>query len=360
QDTLPRHHRHLSQDQSSRRSTETAAEVEEEVGIIKSVDVRRFRREISLRFLISTGGDSMHNIPSMRLSWIRLISLVLLPAALLAAASWLAAQPKEEQEEPAPKKPKKLPKDEVEDPTPPRSKPPLRVPDDEPSTASKSRPKPADAPVADLAEEAKKAQNDDVKRLYESVATPHDAFGRVLYVVPLSEYLKKPFPETLEVQQYDLTKRPWRIKEPGKIKTRNLGDFTPYEQLALNAVDTFVKNAKKKDPGDKGFLSSVEMLRVAETVLIAVKSWHSSARERGLRSGEGWADVEKKLDDALLRAQLDRVQALAAAKLWGDAFKLANDLADTHVDNKEVQRVTNLLRVQESLLALQNNPTPDF
>src|SRR5262249_14222299 len=115
-----------------------------------------------------------------------------------------------------------------------------------------------------------------------------------------------------------------------------------------------------KDPGDKGFLSSVEMLRVAETVLIAVKSWHSSARERGLRSGEGWADVEKKLDDALLRAQLDRVQALAAAKLWGDAFKLANDLADTHVDNKEVQRVTNLLRVQESLLALQNNPTPDF
>ena len=136
---------------------------------------------------------------SPRLSWIRLISVLLLPLALVLAGSWLAAQQKkEEEEEPAPKKPAKLPKDEEEEPTPAKPKPPLRVDEDEPA-GKKSPTKPAPAArVVDLALAAKNAKG-AVRDLFESLIVPHDIvheIGRRVFVAPLADYVprKGPFP----------------------------------------------------------------------------------------------------------------------------------------------------------------------
>jgi len=238
----------------------------------------------------------------------------------------------------------------------------LRVEEDEPA-GKKSQPKPAPAArVVDLALAAKNAKG-AVRDLFVSLIVPHDIvheIGRRVFVAPLADYVprKGPFPEELKVEILDSR---WRPRKEEVIKGRNLREVIYYEDQALIDVERFLKKGPyQKPPTDKEFLPRTAVLEHAETVLIAIKNYHASARESGKRQGDGWSDLEQKVNAALLNVQLDRVKALGDAKLYGDAFDLADRLADAHPDNKDVQLATGLLRIQESLRALDNNQYEDF
>jgi ABC-type oligopeptide transport system substrate-binding subunit len=72
------------------------------------------------------------------------------------------------------------------------------------------------------------------------------------------------------------------------------------------------------------------MLQAAEKVLAYVVRFHESARQRGVREGSGWDDLEKSLRDKLQSVQFEELQAVAATGTWEDAFALASRLAEAY------------------------------
>src|SRR5262249_53623842 len=65
--------------------------------------------------------------------------------------------------------------------------------------------------------------------------------------------------------------------------------------------------------------------------------FHESALERGLRTGSGWDEPEKKLRSKLQSVQLGQLRAYTNAKDWNGAFELATRLAENYRKDKDVQ-----------------------
>lgn len=290
----------------------------------------------------------------------RFLAVLLLPGVLLAVG--LAAQkPATEEEEPVKKPLKKLPLEEEEEPVKPRPKVPVRVEEDEPAP----RPaRPAAGPPTDLAAEARDARHPAVRALFRDLAVPHDAAvmasGNRRNIAPIAAYVDARPKPTFKVmfQTFD---GDWKLSQEYQVTAADIRSITPYEEVAGTRVDQFLASGLDKEtPGGAKYLARADMLVQAEKVLAAVIRFHESARERGLRQGEGWDGVQKALQQRLLAVHLEQLRALADAKEWDAASELATRLAEVYPNQLAVQLAIIHLQVRHVEHALVDGKDNDF
>lgn len=241
--------------------------------------------------------------------------------------------------------PSQKPPREEEDVTPikPKRNRPLRVDDDDPAPA-KQRPADAVLPVVDLARAAEGARNPLVRDLFRGLAVPHDrlhfsAPPRTDFVEPLhARYLVLKPGRSVAVKVRRLNSK---FEADGTEFTVSLTKdhgITYYEQHAIERVHDFLKEKLENEPpGSRKHLSRDAMLREAERVLGSVLRFHESARERGIREGDGWDAMEKQLRSNLRDVQLAQLALRVLARDWDGANALGAALARNYPQDHTVQ-----------------------
>jgi ABC-type transport system substrate-binding protein len=209
------------------------------------------------------------------------------------------------------------------------------------------------AEVTDLAQAARLAKHPNVKALFAGLALPHDevktrrfsgvtidgdrSTGGTLRVAPIAPYVTDPRALTRKLTVSILN-------DAGEVqRTESLGgsmieSIRYYERAAAEQVKAFREEPFAR-AGGRLFLSAYDQLRAAEQALSAVLRFHLSARERGVRVGEGWDAVSAQLREELLGVQLAQLKELAELKSWDQAFGLARRLTQTYISEKDQARI---------------------
>jgi peptide/nickel transport system substrate-binding protein len=240
-----------------------------------------------------------------------------------------------------PTKPKPI--REEEEATKPKIKKSLRL--DEPD---KRRGTPGRAGLDDprgLADLAKDTKYPAVKDLFKSLAEVRDVatmkVGGPLVIGPVAPYIgSSPEAEkTLQVQPYDENGK--RLP-PRMLELRDVRSVSHYEERTLTLMEGFL--AKKEVPRP-------DMLRAAEAALDTVLGYHIRAREKQVRQGEAWKNVEKNLQSKLLSVQQDLLLEYANGNNWDNAFEAAKRLAVSSKDQDQRLKASRQLAqiVAESL-----------
>src|SRR5713226_1242997 len=252
----------------------------------------------------------------------------------LAALIWLlpsAAQDKpasETKKDDQSKKPKPPVREEQEESKTPTIKKPIKVDDDD---VDVRRPKPAKLGIsqpADLEPESQNAKHQAIKELFHNLARPRDVVnmknGKTVMVDPIPEFIgRQPDPEQkVHLQAYDDAGKP---AVPQDMPLKNIVKIRHYEENALTDVDNLL---------DRKSIPRLDLLQAAEKALTAVVRFHSSARERQLRKGDAWNELEKRLRDKLVAVQLEQLQTLADAGDWENTYALAARLGDSYSDKQ--------------------------
>lgn len=266
-----------------------------------------------------------------------------LALALASAPALVRPQPpKEEVEDPAGKKPP------AGKPTKPMGKPGAQPPKEEVETTPKpATPPPGPAasgddlgPKIDLGEAAKSATHPEIVALFKKLQVPHDEVDHnqkgTFRIKPVPECLvDKPNAKPLKFEPLDSI---GTIR--GATVTAATGEIrriTPYELVAVRAVDEFLKSPLKNSTERPN--PRLEQLAAAETALTAALQFHKTAG----RTGEGWDAVQQQVRDQLLTVQVARLHELAEANRWDEANALLAKLhrvnPDSAIAEPEIIRV---------------------
>ncbi|MBL8797905.1 MAG: hypothetical protein JNM56_28665, partial [Planctomycetia bacterium] len=266
------------------------------------------------------------------------LGLLLLVLGLAGSAS-LAQKPRVEEEEETIKV---------------RTKVPPRVDEDDPARTSN-----LGLPV-NLRREAETAKNEAVRQLYLRLAVPHDEVAlksppTVQWIEPLPRFVEPRAAanetvsgRTLDAQGKSTGEKSWRRGE--------LDGITHFEALAVAQVDDFLMRAARTNPP----LATLEALQHAERALIEAARFHDAARERGQRSGAGWADLDKGLRNRLASVRVEQLRSLLAEKHWSAAAELASQLTRTDAERPDVRAVVLQTRVLEAERALAADRLDSF
>jgi len=252
------------------------------------------------------------------------LGLGLSPGAILSIAQ---DKPSAESKKDDPsKKPKPPVREEQEESKTPTIKKPIKVDDDD---IDVRRPKPAKLGVtqpADLEPEARNSKHQVIKELFHALAKPRDVVnlknGQSVKVDPIPEFIgPQSDPEQkVHLQGYD---DKGKALTPQDMPLKNVVKIRPYEDITLGEVDNLM---------DHKSVPRLDLLQAAEKALTAVVRFHSGAREKQLRKGDAWSDLEKRLRDKLIAVQLEQLQALADTNDWENTYGLAARLGDSYSD----------------------------
>jgi ABC-type transport system substrate-binding protein len=309
----------------------------------------------------------------------RFLAAALLPLALVAGGSLTVGvpaqnppkKPKVEEEEEAPAKPSKKPKEapagakdpgkpskaEEMEPVKKGGKKPPKVEDEEPGPA---KPDTVTSQSTGLVQEAERTRNFLLRGLYLRLAVPHDLLvqknGVTLAIAPFSLYVGD-HPEWKNTQTFT------PFKDPSGPSLNSSGDFEkllagkrapntskqlrmatspeveridPYEKIAVTEVDRFLKEVEGS-PAAKTGLSRLEAYQGAEKVLYAVAKFHKDARDSRVREGTGWDEPRDKLEEKLLAVRLKELHEVAAGQDWLDTYALGARLAEEYAGKADVQ-----------------------
>ncbi|HEY7328749.1 MAG TPA: ABC transporter substrate-binding protein [Gemmataceae bacterium] len=253
-----------------------------------------------------------------------------------------------EEEEETPKKPKRKV---------------IRVPDEDDNKAKSETEQPAKpATSGDLAQLAEQAKHPALKSLFRSLAVPHDYVvfqrtnittsgersQRVEKIVPTPFYLGKD-PGRFRRERFRWTpySKDWQQGKPFEPLVDNLESVTPYEDLAQDAIKSFLReNYAQRETDDPLYLSRYAMLTAAEQVLSSVLRWHESAIQTGKREGKEWNDVEKRLRGQILEVLLEQMKVLAKANKWEQVLDLTHRVAKSYgtTDERIFQPVAEMIQ----------------
>ena len=271
----------------------------------------------------------MNGPTKIRIRFAVFVSLAFLAAGLVGLST--ADDP-----EPKPKPPDK-PRVEDEDPDAKPAKTHKVTVDD----TEEPGPKTAAAPRAvDLAQAARDAKHFAVKKLFRDLAVPHDLLKYNQFnhnhsqnIVPIPDYIGKKteaIVEPLDVTPFAATS--WTPDAPIKVKKNTVEYITPYEELARDAVDNFLKTGYEKSADLQVFLSRYDQDVAAEQALTAALLHLQSDMQRGARSNkdDAWPRLEESLKEKLLGVLLDQLNVLVAQGDWDAAFALTKRLAATY------------------------------
>jgi peptide/nickel transport system substrate-binding protein len=264
----------------------------------------------------------------------RLLARLLVFLFFLGVAGWvvldLAAQP-------AGKKP---PVKEEEEEAPKTKKDRIKVEEEEDKNGPKRRIEDPDAPAkpADGGETLslrdayqQSAGNPALHDFFNSVLEPHDRITfktkREVRVQPVEDWLGD-FPPSFkgEYPFKPFGEGGWTPdKKSLGVERGFLRSISYYEQIAQEQVDHFLaeQGQLKSDPR-----SRLQALAAAQTVLDAALAFHDSARARDKRKGKEFEELGNSLRKKRLDVAVEKLQVLARAGEWNDAFKSATRLVE--------------------------------
>jgi ABC-type oligopeptide transport system substrate-binding subunit len=276
----------------------------------------------------------------------------LLLAGLVVVSGWSPSRAGQDKGKPPPKK-------EEEEETAP--KPKRRVPlvgDEEKEEKTERSLVRSAAAVADLGEEAERTKSVFARQLFQKLARPYDLLtypsGNSVRVAPIAEYigLEPSFNGRVSVTILSEQGKP---RPAVRMAKEEIKSVNPYEKIALSEVEAFLKAGQdsSQTAGPK-YLADFEVLQDAEKVLAFVLRYHESARERGLRRGDGWKTLEDSLRVRLRDIQLKELRALTEGKDWMGAFALGTSLADRYRNDDQFRSSVADLLAQHADQALKS------
>jgi ABC-type transport system substrate-binding protein len=251
----------------------------------------------------------------------------------------------EEEEEPNAKQPKKrIPVDEEEDSGPKQKRKVIRVEDEEPTPKPPVKPPVAQPLAGDLRALSKDAKLPaPIRKLYADMVEPHDVLTlnlkkgpRVESIEPLPKYYgtNTKLPRSLAVRPFDMN---WKLLKAFHPAQEAVESIIPYEQVAEARIDEFLKIAPAEG------MSRRDLLAAARQVLVSVRAFHESARERGRREGEEWDAVEKELKQKLFDVELLQLEERLDADDWDTGYVQAKRLFDLYPARDAQTRIAKAL-----------------
>src|SRR5262245_37449948 len=252
------------------------------------------------------------------------------------------------------KKSKKAPavKEEVEK-GPKQKRKPIQVDDDDAGPRKKSgQPAAADSFSGGLAAMLKQTKHPGMRDLCRNLLKPHDVIDaqysttktrEKLHIEPLVKFLDREpkLERPLPVVRFDQN---WEALQKSSLAPNVVKGYTPYEALAQELVDAFLKERWDNYAKDSGnYLSRRDMLAVAYQVLADVANWHRSARSRDERMGEEWKDVQENLEKKLLEIREKQLDDFLQSNDWNAASDLARDISRRYADKVVQERLAKRL-----------------
>lgn len=255
-----------------------------------------------------------------------LVAFMLALSAGMTTVALTAPPPREEEEAPLKSPPRKVLR--IEEPT--RS---------QPSPRDSVKPPTSDGAASTLLEEAREADQPEIRDLFHEVAYPYDQItkpkGGIWKVKPLPWPLgAKPDPSAeLDILRYD---DGWRLYKLPHVTGDQIAYIRPYEEFVLERVKHFLA---RRTEGEKQSPTRMQRLDAAEKVLSSTVSFHDAFKELGQRGGPKGEAAEKELRALLWSVQLEQFQSLCDAGQWPQAYAMGVDLSQAYAgqDDKLTQ-----------------------
>src|ERR1700722_6506827 len=131
----------------------------------------------------------------------------------------------------------------------------------------------------------------------------------------------------------------WIPEDPVEVKKNYIGWIKPYDEVALTAVDAFLKENYESDRDSQKQMTRYDQDVAAEQVLTTALLGLQSDRRRGRRAGGAWQDVENKLKQRLFGVLLEELNLLVKKGDWEPAFALTKRLAETYSAPEEQTKI---------------------
>jgi len=251
--------------------------------------------------------------------------------------------------------------DEEEEPQP---KPPVRkveVPEDEapPMGDGTANGAAVIAKLDDVSRAISTAKHPDVKKFLELFTVAFDkirignAALRRITPIPLV-WGKDRFPAEFGIAELDLQNV---AAEARAVNARFVGTLIPFEQIAVEEVEKFLKPVQPAPPDAP---SAADKLAASERVLTAVLFFHDSAREKNIRRGKNWEPIKTTLYDKLTAVRVARVQQTSADKDWPKLRELSNRLIQLYKANPKVLEPVYAARLGEAEQLVQSEKVTDL
>jgi peptide/nickel transport system substrate-binding protein len=204
---------------------------------------------------------------------------------------------------------------------------------------------PAPRPV-DLRQAARDAKNIPTKNLFHELEVAHDVMTRtypnraIQDIVPIPDYIghnTDAITEPFKVTPF--RHNSWIPEDPVEVKKNYIESIKPYEEVALTAVDAFLKENYESDRDPQKQMTRYDQDVAAEQVLTTALLGLQSDRRRGRRAGGAWQDVENKLKQRLFSVLLEELNLLVKKGDWEPAFALTKRLAETYSAPEEQTKI---------------------
>ncbi|MFL5339047.1 MAG: ABC transporter substrate-binding protein [Gemmataceae bacterium] len=283
------------------------------------------------------------------------LALVLLMAGLLAAQNPKKPLPSED-EDPKAKPKKQLPSEDEDPKAKVKPLPGENDPVKPNKTVTPTRPL-GDGKI-DLAEEAKKATNPDLKALYQEFRFPFDVLkhkttGEVR-VAPVEPYVGNSTNDK-DVKYTPLLPDGTRDKLSATAIRHELVSAKHFEEIILERVNLFLENGRTLRRDDRNYISPLDQLAAADKLLTyAVKFNENALKGQGAkRSGPGWDGVHARLKDRLREVLSDELGRLDTESASDPSLKLrAADLAfrigDEYSENIKALAVVEVWKLNQA------------
>ena len=261
----------------------------------------------------------------------------ILLAFTFALAAW-PARAQVEEEETAPKKPLKK----------------IEIPDDPPPKITPGTPN----VVPDLGRAAETAfEHPTLKAFFVKLAVAHDRVtlttNRAQRIAPVPlVFGKDKFPNEFGVQPLDDRNQPG---EDVTLVPSQVRSILPYEQIALNEVETLLKL-----PTNPAAPSMKDRLLAAERLLAQVLFFHEDAVEKERRMGKSWERYKVALNDKLLEVRLGLGKETAAAKDWPALKEMIQRYSERYRTQPKVLQEFAALRLSEAEELVKQEKVADW
>ena len=256
------------------------------------------------------------------------------------------AAPPEEEESPFKAEP------ETAKPAPPSRPEPLEV---EEKPAERRTPPSRGGRLVELAAEARRATNPQLKAYFERFVVPFDSLGankranQRVSPLPLV-WGKDRYPDEFGVAILDAAGKPG---SPVSVPKRAVDEVTHFEPIVLDATRKLLALPPAPPNPPRG-----ERLQAVESVLSSTLLSLASMRESGERRGASWGEYAKELDSTLADVRATRVELAAELNDWTMVRELADRYSELYRRDRATSARLNAARVGEAAaLASREDPS---
>lgn len=290
------------------------------------------------------------------LRWIRWLSLPVLLVVLAYGIDQLSARPQEPAQQP--------PKTRLEEEEEPQPRAPRKVPiplDDDAPVQPRPDPAPQSPEPFSIPVEAQRATHPILREMFRKLAVPHDLLiphNGAPVRVGLIPWRTLPIGQPFDYLELTIDGRAGvqKTTTPEKIRA-----IQSYEELIALEVEKLLQGKwENHPPTAKVYLAKVDQLIWAEKSLRFALRFHDAAVRDRKRLGKEWDALRQKLQTRLKNVQRDLLRQLSEAANWEQANELAYHLGSAYADDDQMQQEIHRIQLLRKHLDARNESDKDL